>query len=249
MGLRAADMAEVRSPGAVPVPRSAPVLELKNVSVSYKKRKVLENLSLSASAGEIIGVVGHNGAGKTTFSRSLCGLHRDCMGEFLWEGVPQGSKARRKRSYLVMQDVNYQLFAESVEQECVLGVQNPDLALADSTLELLGLGPLKQRHPNTLSGGQKQRLATAVSMVCKKDVLVFDEPTSGLDYDSMSQVGVLVERLSQKGKVIFIVTHDYELICRVCTRVLHFDQGEMTDDLPVNREIERKLRNLLGADQ
>ncbi len=249
MGLRAVTMGEVHPPGAKPVSKPAPVLELQNVSVSYKKQKILDNVSLSASAGEIIGVVGHNGAGKTTFSRSLCGLHRDFTGDFLWEGVPQSSKARRKRSYLVMQDVNYQLFAESVKQECVLGVKNPDLALADSTLELLGLGPLKQRHPNTLSGGQKQRLAAAVSMVCKKDVLVFDEPTSGLDYDSMAQVGALLEQLAQMGKVIFIVTHDYELICRACTRVLHFDKGEMPDDLPVNRENEKKLRTLLGADQ
>lgn len=249
MGLRAVSLREVSPAEALRPSKPAPVLNLKNVAISYQKRKVLENIFLSASAGEIIGVVGHNGAGKTTFSRSLCGLHRDCTGEFLWQGVPQNHKARSKRSYLVMQDVNYQLFAESVEQECVLGVKNPDLALACSTLELLGLAPLKQRHPNTLSGGQKQRLATAVSMVCMKDVLVFDEPTSGLDYDSMAQVGTLLTRLSQMGKVIFVVTHDYEFVCRVCTRVLHFDEGQMPDDLLVNHENERKLRALFQVDQ
>jgi energy-coupling factor transport system ATP-binding protein len=79
-----------------------------------------------------------------------------------------------KRSYLVMQDVNYELFAESVERECILGIDNPDRALAASALELLGLVPYKDRHPNTLSGGQKQRVAVAVSMVCGKDRLVFD---------------------------------------------------------------------------
>jgi energy-coupling factor transport system ATP-binding protein len=249
MGLRAVSMGEVRLSKESQHPKSTPILELKNVSVSYQKRKVLENLSLTASAGEIIGVVGHNGAGKTTFSHSLCGLHRNCNGEFLWEGVPQSHKARSKRSYLVMQDVNFQLFAESVERECVLGVKNPDVALAESTLELLGLSLLKQRHPNTLSGGQKQRLAAAVSMVCKKDVLVFDEPTSGLDYDSMTQVGTLLKRLSKMGKVIFVVTHDYEFVCSVCSRLLHLDEGEMVDDLSVNQENQGKLQALFGADQ
>lgn len=248
MGLRTASMEEVRLPGESRPRKPAPILELKNVSVSYQKRKVLENLSLTASAGEIIGVVGHNGAGKTTFSRSLCGLHRNCDGKFLWEGVPQSHRARSKRSYLVMQDVNFQLFAESVEQECVLGIKNPDLELAESALELLGLGLLKQRHPGTLSGGQKQRLAAAVSMMCKKDVLVFDEPTSGLDYDSMTQVGMLLKRLSKMGKVIFVVTHDYEFVCSVCSRLLHLDEGEMSDDLPVNWENQEKLRMLFGAD-
>ena len=65
-----------------------------------------------------------------------------------------------------------------------------------------------------LSGGQKQRVAVAVSMICGKNLLVFDEPTSGLDFDSMAQVAGLIRRLSDMGKVIFIVTHDFEFVCR-----------------------------------
>ncbi|WP_419820765.1 hypothetical protein [Anoxybacterium hadale] len=81
----------------------------------------------------------------------------------------------------------------------MLGIKNPDLVLAESTLELLGLSLLKQQHPGTLSGGQRS-LAAAVSMMCKKDVGEFDEPTSGLDYDSMTQVGMLLKRLSKMGR-------------------------------------------------
>ena len=84
-------------------------------------------------------MVGHNGAGKTTFSRALCGLHKDCEGQFLWDGQAMERKNRLKRSYMVMQDVNYELFAESVEAECSFGIRNPDLTLAASTLEELGL--------------------------------------------------------------------------------------------------------------
>lgn len=245
MGLRAVELRQLRLQKRA-VNAQSPILELKNVTLSYQKKTVLENICLQAACGEVIAVVGYNGTGKTTFSRALCGLHKGCEGGILWEGKPLDAKARRKRSYLVMQDVGYQLFAESVEKECVFGIKNPDVALADKTLEELGLSAFREKHPNTLSGGQKQRLAVAVSMMCGKDILVFDEPTSGLDYDSMAQVATLMERLAQRGGIVFVVTHDYELVCRVCTRVLHFDEGEMPDDLLVTEENEGKIRELFG---
>ena len=228
MGLRAVDLQAVFPPKAHLL-APPPVLELRNVTLSYKKRTILHDIGLSAGKGEVIGVVGHNGAGKTTFSRALCGLHKDCEGQFLWEGKSMERKARLKRSYMVMQDVNYELFADSVEAECSFGIRNPNQTLVNVTLEELGLAPYRERHPNTLSGGQKQRVAVAVSMICGKDLLVFDEPTSGLDFDSMTQVAGLIRRLSNMGKVIFIVTHDFEFVCRTCSRVLHFDEGEMPD--------------------
>ena len=208
---------------------------------------VPDDIGLSAGKGEVIGVVGHNGAGKTTFSRALCGLHKDCDGQFLWERKPIERKERLKRSYMVMQDVNYELFADSVEAECSFGIRNPDQTLVNATLEELGLTPYRERHPNTLSGGQKQRVAVAVSMICGKDLLVFDEPTSGLDFDSMTQVAGLIRRLSDMGKVIFIVTHDFEFVCRTCSRVLHFDEGEMPDDVSVTMEALPKLRELFSV--
>lgn len=246
MGLRAVDLQEVL-PLADQPPAGKEMLKLCDVSLHYKKRTVLHGIGLSAAKGEVIGVVGHNGAGKTTFSRALCGLHKSCDGQFLWDGQPMERKARLKRSYMVMQDVNYELFAESVEAECSFGIRSPDHALVEATLEELGLAFYRERHPNTLSGGQKQRVAVAVSMVCGKDMLVFDEPTSGLDFDSMAQVAGLIRRLSEMGKVIFIVTHDFEFVCRTCSRVLYFDEGEMPDDVPVTIDALPKLRELFSV--
>ena len=246
MGLRATDLMDVLPPsGHVSVGET--VLSLKNVSLRYKKRTILHGIGLSATRGEVIGVVGHNGAGKTTFSRALCGLHKDCDGQFQWDGRPMERRDRLKQSYMVMQDVNYELFAESVEAECSFGIRNPDKVLVNATLEELGLAQYRERHPNTLSGGQKQRVAVAVSMICGKELLVFDEPTSGLDFDSMAQVAGLIRRLSDMGKVIFIVTHDFEFVCRTCSRVLHFDEGEMPDDVPVAMEALPKLRELFSV--
>ena len=243
LGLRAIELARER-PAFFPLPEETPVLALQNVSLFYRKQPVLQNLSLKAAPGEVIAVVGHNGAGKTTFSRALCGLHKESSGGFFWNGRPQKTKERRKRSYMVMQDVNYQLFADSVEAECTFGLRNPDEALAERTLDDLGLAPFRECHPNTLSGGQKQRLAAAAAMVCGKDVMVFDEPTSGLDFDSMARLASLVRALSAMGKLLFIVTHDYEFVCRTCTRVLHLDGGGLRDDVSVTEQTLPEMQKI-----
>mgnify|MGYP000957318566 CR=1 FL=1 len=226
---------------------SPSALELHNVALNYKKNTVLEGIHLSAGLGEIIGVVGRNGAGKTTLSRTLCGLHKGSKGQFLWNGHPQNRKERLKRSYMVMQDVNYQMFAESVEAECSFGIRNPDRELVQITMEKLGLTAYRDIHPHTLSGGQKQRVAVAVSMICKKELLVFDEPTSGLDYDSMTQVADLIKDLAAMGKLIFVVTHDYEFICLSCTRVLHVDGGGQCGDLPVCTATKERIKKLFSV--
>ena len=235
MGLRAVHLcADI--PLCTPRARGAPILALENVSLFHRKRPVLQNLSLQAARGDVIAVIGRNGAGKTTFARALCGLHRETAGKYRWMGDPQKPAQRMKRACMVMQDVNYQLFAESVEAECGFGIRHPDAALIDRTLADLALSPLRKRHPNTLSGGQKQRLAVAVSMVCGKELLVFDEPTSGLDFDSMERLSAFIRALSESGRIIFVVTHDYEFVLRTCTRVLYLNDGAVQQDTSVSSE-------------
>lgn len=247
MGLRSIDLKKEK-----PLEREfvsmEPILELKDVALSYKKRLVLKQINLKAAPGEVIAVVGHNGTGKTTFSRALCGLHKDCIGKFFWKGSLQNQKARLALSYMVMQDVNYELFAESVRAECSLGIQNPSPELVANTIDQLQLTSYLDRHPNTLSGGQKQRVAVAVSMICGKELLVFDEPTSGLDYDSMAQVAGLIRRLASSGKIIFVVTHDYEFVCQSCSRLIHFDNGTLADDLLLSGQNEKKIRTIFDLE-
>lgn len=246
MGLRAINL-QVERPVCAAAPKQPPVLELKNVTLAYKKQPVLSNCSLLAAPGEIIAVVGHNGAGKTTFSRALCGLHKETSGSYFWNKKAQKPKERMRRCYMVMQDVNYQLFAESVTAECTFGIKHPNTALAKQTLQELGLAPFRAQHPNTLSGGQKQRLAAASSMVCGKELLVFDEPTSGLDYDSRVRLSSLIRRLSNMGKIIFIVTHDYEFVCRSCTRVLHLNGGRIRNDFTITEKLLPTVKKLFDV--
>ena len=241
MGLRALDLSKIK-PCVVAGSSRKPILEVRNLALFYKKKLILDNLNLSAAPGEIIGIIGHNGAGKSTFSRTLCGLHTNCTGQILWNGKELNAKSRLKRSYMVMQDVSYQLFADTLEKECVFGIRHPDLDAAKQAMERLGIYDYRTHHPNTLSGGQKQRAAVAVSMVCRKDILIFDEPTSGLDYDSMTQVVGLFQTLSQMGKVIFVVTHDYEFLAAACSRVIHLDNGKQQEDYPLSPDNLHRLQ-------
>ncbi len=201
-------------------------LEFQNVSIGYGKKMILSQLNLSAASGEILAVTGQNGVGKSTFSRTLCGLLKPLEGNISWNGAIFKEKERLAHSYMVMQDVNYQLFADSVEHECSFGIRNPDYGLVAGTLKELGLYPYRSQHPNKLSGGQKQRVAVAVSMICRKEILIFDEPTSGLDYGSMLSVARLMKCLAQMGKIIFVVTHDREFMAEACTRVLRLEAQE-----------------------
>lgn len=208
---------------------SSLTLELKAVSLYRKKKLILHDLSFSAHAGEIIAITGANGTGKTTFVRALCGLHKETSGSFLWNDKPLKPKERLQRAYMVMQDVNYQLFAESVEAECSFGLKTASETAVEAALNALQLTEIRTRHPGSLSGGQKQRVAIAAGQVSAKPLLVFDEPTSGLDYDSMARVSAVIRSLAA-GRIIFVVTHDYEFIHKACTRILHLGNNTLLSD-------------------
>jgi energy-coupling factor transport system ATP-binding protein len=195
-------------------------LVIKNVSISRKKKTLLKNIELQFRPGEIVGLIGRNGVGKTTLIRTITGLHKEYTGEIMLDGSIMKWKELRKRSYLVMQDVNYQLFAESVRAECSLGLKGVSKERVDKTLEMLGLLPFADRHPNTLSGGQKQKLALAVSMISEKQIIALDEPTSGLDHDNMVRTSEIIRQLAKEGKIVIVVTHDEEFILNCCDRVV-----------------------------
>ena len=162
-------------------------------------------------------MIGNNGAGKTTFARILCGLEKKAKGQLIYAGKTLKAKQRMKLCFLVMQDVNHQLFCETVEDEICLGAGQVSEEEKQTVMEQLGLVELKYRHPMSLSGGQKQRVAIASAVLAGKDVLIFDEPTSGLDYRHMVQTARLFAGLQAMGKSVLIITHDRELIQKCCT--------------------------------
>ena len=202
---------------------AAPVLELQNLTLGYEKKKPLRTLpDMSFAAGEIVGLMGHNGIGKTTLARTLCGLMEPLGGQICWEGKPANAKTRLHKSFLVMQDVNYQLFSDSVKEEILLGAANPEQC--DTVMEALGLSGLADRHPMSLSGGQKQRVVVAAAMLSDKPLILLDEPTSGLDRGNMEQVGRLLQQLKAQGKTLVVITHDEELAADWCDRIIRLEE-------------------------
>lgn len=200
-----------------------PSIEIHDLEVRYGKHKVLSGYNFEAKQSEIIGITGANGNGKTTLARTICGLHQESKGQVLFNKKPIKPKRRNRYAYLVMQDPNYQLFSDSVEEELKLSAfkkQNSDDEI-NNILQKLNLIDVKTQHPLSLSGGQKQRLAIALAILSPADVLIFDEPTSGLDFRNMQQVSEILRMLADSGKTILIITHDNELLKMGCNRIVH----------------------------
>ena len=130
---------------------------------------------------------------------------------------PYNRKQRLSLCYMVMQDVNHQLFTESTEEEMLISMAEPAPDKADAVLDRLDLLQFKERHPMALSGGQKQRVAIATALVSERKILVLDEPTSGLDLQHMKEVADELVTIQKMGKTSLVITHDYELIVSCCT--------------------------------
>ncbi len=211
------------------------VFEADKLSFGYdKKEKVLDDLSFKALSGDVIGVIGHNGAGKTTLISVLSGLLKEKSGIIRFDGKTVSPTKRRKNSYLVLQDADYQLFTSSVEEELTLGISKVDESKLNNIIDRLALSEYRDRHPASLSGGQKQRLTIGASIIKNSNILFFDEPTSGLDYDSMIRVSELIKDLSESGTIIFIVSHDLEFITNTCTKILELDSDRKSKMMEID---------------
>lgn len=195
-----------------------PLIQGSHLAVGYgKKNPVYQVKNFQICRGEIVGLMGHNGVGKSTLAKTLCGLQKPLAGTI----IPSKEKERLKHSFMVMQDVNYQLFSDSVREEVLLGAARPELC--DQVLSALELLELADRHPMSLSGGQKQRVAIASAMLSGKDFIILDEPTSGLDYYHMTQVAKLLTQLKEQGAAVLVITHDEELAAGWCDRVVYLE--------------------------
>ena len=196
------------------------------LSCGYKKSPaVFENLSFTAYPGEVLGITGHNGVGKSTLIRCLCGLLKEKSGSITLNGRILKPKQRQKACYLVMQEVNHQLFSDTVFGECEqLGTADPEEIRR--VLKHFDLDAYEDVHPMALSGGQKQRLAVATAVLSGREVLIFDEPTSGLDYRHMMEVCRITKQLAKDGRIVLVVSHDKEFMQEACDRLLTLGGGK-----------------------
>lgn len=220
------------------------VLEVRALSHSYGARTQLQvravnNVSLRVEAGELLGVIGHTGSGKSTLIQHFNGLLTPSAGEVLLDGEnifkdKQTTHAARFRVGLCFQYPEYQLFEETVYKDIAFGPRN--MKLADDEIDrrvrkaaqFVGLpDALLNKSPFDLSGGEKRRAAIAGVMAMEPEILVLDEPTAGLDPKGRDTILNLVENYRKEtGSTVILVSHSMEDIARLATKALVMNRGE-----------------------
>ena len=230
MGLRSIGKSDFESAFCKTDTPLSPAIQIESLEFCYKKRYRNRNHALNIHElqipeKKIIALIGKNGAGKSTFVKCMCGLEKNEKAE-IWAGTESFSRKQRlKESYLVMQDVNHQLFSESVEGELLMS--DPDLSKEEiaAYLKDFDLLDFAGDHPMSLSGGQKQRVAVAAACAAKKKYLYLDEPTSGLDYTQMKNMGKAIEKVKKNVSYVLIITHDPEFVLECCEYVIELEEG------------------------
>jgi energy-coupling factor transport system ATP-binding protein len=225
----------------------SPRLRVRGLTAGYRHgQAVLKDVCFDVAPGEIIGIIGSNGEGKSTLARVLCGLHRESAGTIELDGRVLNARRRPGLFNLVMQEPGYQLFTNSVVGELRLARDRgsaPTEHKVDATLAALDLSHLRDCHPMSLSGGERQRTAIGAALAHNAAVLVLDEPTSGLDLANMHRVVEVLNGLKERGQLLLLITHDYELLRAVCTRVLVLEDGHIVHDLPLNARSLARIRH------
>ena len=210
-----------------------PLLDIQSLSFHYKKTNSgIDNINLKLYKGEVVSLLGNNGAGKTTLCRVISGLLREKTGTIKYKGKISNCKLRNKFCYFVMQDADYQLYSDSVSEEIALGKKVTEKLKQDliESLNTFKLMELKDRHPASLSGGEKQRVILAAAYCSDADIYILDEPTSGMDGDGLCAIIRWVKLLSEKGKVVIIITHDLLLAEATSNKFIYLEEGEQVKE-------------------
>jgi len=191
-------------------------LEIKDLTFGYKNKPPLfDNYSAKFPYEKIIALTGVNGVGKTTLSRLITGLLKTNKGDFFLNNKKVSPKKLLRKTSLVLQNTDHQLYSRTVLDEVLLSDKNQNKNVCLDLLKKFQLDTFAKRHPQSLSGGQKQRLVIAAAIAKDSDIIILDEPTSGLDGANMNIIGELLKSEAKKNKCIIVITHDLEFLNKI----------------------------------
>ena len=211
------------------------MIEFRNVTFSYGEAPVVENLSFSIKKGETVGLIGANGAGKSTIMKLMLGLITG-SGEIKVDGLPMNRENLaeiRKKIGFVLQDSDNQMFMPTVYEDMIFGPRNYGLSKeetdrrVDAVLAQLGLQSLKHRHNHKISGGEKRMAAIATILAMEPEMILMDEPSTALDPVNRRTVINTIHRLPQTK---LIASHDLDMILDTCQRVILLSHGAIAAD-------------------
>lgn len=224
------------------------MIKFENVSFGYEKEiPVIKNLSFSIKDGDTIGLIGANGAGKSTIMKILLGLLQH-EGHIIVDSLEvekkNYSEIRKKLGY-VLQDSDNQMFMPTVYEDMMFAPMNYGFTRdeaekrVDETLKKLGLTELKHRHNHKISGGEKRMAAIATILAMDPEVILMDEPSTALDPMNRR---TLINAIKQLPQTKIIASHDLDMILETCNRVILLNHGEIvadgkTKELLTNRKL------------
>jgi ABC-type Mn2+/Zn2+ transport system ATPase subunit len=211
-----------------------PLIEFKNVTLGYGKKIIISNLNCSIHSGDLLGIVGPNGSGKTTILKAILGILQPRQGQVIkYNGKKNG---RFPLGYVPQRGQLDEIFPFTVaevvmmaryRQIGVLGRLRPiDQQKTMESLEHLGIADLKNTPYADLSGGQKQRTLIARALATEPDILILDEPTEGLDLNSQLSIMELIKHFHDEHQLtVVLVSHHLNVVANYVKRIALLDQG------------------------
>ena len=236
------------------------IIELKNLSIGYGNKSVLQDVNAKINKGEIVGIIGCNGAGKSTLLKTIRGLLPKQSGEILYFGrkVESFSEKELAREVAYLQQ-NVEVGFGYTGKDIVLAGRYPymkwwkgesisDEELALKCMEYTGTKELAERPVNEVSGGQKQRILLAEVLAQQTPILFLDEPTTGLDMVYQEEIFRFSKALAEMGKTILMVVHELNLAAKYCSRIILLGEGTViADGRPDNVFTEKILSKAYNA--
>jgi len=203
------------------------ILEINNLSKNYGKLQAVRNVSFTVNKGEVYGILGPNGSGKTTTLAVVLGVLNANGGDFKWFDKPLNKETRQRIGALIETPNFYPYMTLYENLQVVAKIKNASEESINNALGIANL--LKRKYTNfgTLSLGMKQRMAIASVLIGDPDVLVLDEPTNGLDPEGFAEVRKIIQSQASKGKTIIMASHILDEVEKVCSHVAIFKSGEI----------------------
>ncbi|HEY9771159.1 MAG TPA: energy-coupling factor ABC transporter ATP-binding protein [Coleofasciculaceae cyanobacterium] len=209
-------------------------ISINNLCFSFEQeRAILTDINLNISSGESVGLIGANGAGKTSLFLTICGILKPTYGEVkLFDRSIQTGEFNPEIG-LVFQNPDDQLFCPTVRDDIAFGLENIELspeeieARISAALSLTGVTHLANRISHRLSGGEKCMVAIAAVLAMLPQIVLYDEPSANLDLRARRR---LIKFLNSSHETTVISSHDLELIIEVCDRVVMLNQGRIVAD-------------------
>lgn len=204
------------------------ILETKNLTKVYNKSlRAVDNLNLTIEKGNIYGILGPNGSGKTTTLGMILGIIHPTSGSYSWFGEQPSAKARQRIGSILETPNFYPYMNAQKNLEIIAHIKKTDTKNIPELIELVGLAGRVDSPFNAYSLGMKQRLAIAGALVGDPEVLIFDEPTNGLDPQGIVEVRNLLIEIGQRGKTILLASHIIDEVEKVCNHVAIIKYGDL----------------------